>query len=260
MTGADGERDLEGRTAVVTGASGGIGRAVALRLGRAGARVLVHYHSSRAAAETTARSIREEGGEAVTARADLTSARGADRLLEAALDAFEELDVWANIAGADILTGSGASMEPEAKADAVVSVDLLGTIHCSRRAGWHMKETGGGVLVNTSWDQVHAGVQAGGTDAEMYAAAKGGVAAFSRALALSLAPEVRVNVVAPGWIETAYARDEMSEEVYRRVVDGTPMNRFGTPEDVAGAVHFLASDDASFITGQTILVNGGYAI
>lgn len=249
---------MEGRTAVVTGASGGIGRAVALRLARAGARVVVHYNRSEEAAGETAGSIREGGGEALTARADLSSPRGADRLVEAALEAFGEPDVWANVAGADILTGSGARMEPEEKAEAVVSVDLLGTIHCSRRAGRRMKEAGGGVVINTSWDQVHGGARAGGTDAELYAAAKGGIASFSRALALSLAPEVRVNVVAPGWIETRYAREEMPEDAYRRVVEDTPLARFGRPEDVAGAVHFLASDDASFITGQTIVVNGGY--
>lgn len=260
MSGREGEGELDGRAAVVTGASGGIGRAVALRLAREGADVVVHYHRSRTAAEETARSIREEGGRAVPVRADLGSPEGADRLVDAAFDAFEHLDIWANIAGADILTGAGGDLDPAGKADAVVSVDLLGTVHCSRRAGRVMKEAGRGVIVNVAWDQVHTGMQTEGTDAELYAAAKGGVAAFSRALSLNLAPEVRVNVVSPGWIETKFAREEMSEDDYRRVVEGTPLGRFGVPEDVAGAVRFLVSDDAAFITGQTLIVNGGYAI
>lgn len=253
------EGDLQGRTAVVTGASGGIGRAVALRLGRDGARIVAHYHSSESAADDTVGAIREAGGEAVAARADLSSPRGAGELVDATLEAFGEPDIWANIAGADILTGPGARMDPEEKAEAVVSVDLLGTIHCSRRAGRLMKEAGGGVIVNISWDQVHGGAKERGTDAELYAAAKGGIASFSRLLSLSLAPEVRVNVVAPGWIETTYAREEMPEDVRRRVVEQTPLARLGRPEDVAGAVRYLVSDDASFVTGQTIVVNGGYA-
>lgn len=251
---------MGGRTAVVTGASGGIGRAVARRLAEAGARVLVHYHSSGDAAEETARSIREAGGEAVTARADLSSAEGADRLVEAAVAELDRLDAWVNVAGADILTGAGGRMDPEAKAEAVVSLDLLGTMRCSRRAGRVMKEAGGGVLVNISWDQVHRAAKTAGIDGETYAAAKGGVAAFSRSLALGLAPEVRVNVVAPGWIATAYAREEMPEDVRRRIVEETLLGRLGTPEDVAGAVRYLVSDEAAFVTGQTLVVNGGYAM
>ena len=251
---------LEGRTAVVTGGSGGIGRAVSLRLARHGARVVVGYHSSEGAARETVRAIEDAGGEAVAVREDVSTADGAARLLRAVEDTAGPPDVWANVAGADILTGEASRLDAVEKAERVLSVDLRGTIHCSRLAGRAMKEAGGGVIVNMSWDQVHGGLRTSTTDGQMYAAAKGGVAAFSRSLARSLAPEVRVNVVAPGWIETAFAREEMPEEAYREVVEETPLGRFGRPEDVAGAVLWLVSDDASFVTGQTLVVNGGYAM
>lgn len=259
VTAPSAEGRLRGRVAVVTGGSGGIGSAVAARFGEHGARVVVHYHRSGTAAEETVGAIREAGAEALPVRADLSTPDGAEHLLDATLDAYGQVDVWANFAGADILTGSGARLSPVEKAERLLSVDLQGTVYCSRRAGRVMKEAGGGVVINMSWDQVHAGMRTGGVDGQLFAAAKGGVAAFSRALALSLAPEVRVNVVAPGWIETAYAREEMPEEAYREVVEETPLKRFGSPEDVAGAALYLASADAGFVTGETLVVNGGFS-
>jgi 3-oxoacyl-[acyl-carrier protein] reductase len=117
-----------------------------------------------------------------------------------------------------------------------------------------MRRDGGGVIVNFSWDHVDHGM--GNATAAIYAAAKGGVAAMSRSLAREFAPEVRVNVVAPGWIRTKWL-DGAGADVQRRVAEATPLGRPGTPDDVAGAVLFLASAEALFITGQTLAVNGG---
>jgi 3-oxoacyl-[acyl-carrier protein] reductase len=126
-------------------------------------------------------------------------------------------------------------------------------------ASWQAAELmasqdGGGVIINMSWDHVLTGMA--GLEAQLFSAAKGGVLAFSKSLAKTVAPRVRVNVLAPGWIETAYG-NEVDDAIRRQVVSSTPLERWGSPEDVAGAAVFLASPAASFVTGQTMLVGGG---
>ncbi len=141
------------------------------------------------------------------------------------------------------------------KLDLLLRVDLRGTMIASWPAAELMAaQPEGGVIINISWDHVVPGMQ--GTNPQLYAAAKGGVMAFSKALARSVAPRVRVNIVAPGWIETAFGVG-VDREVYRTVAESTPLKRWGTPDDVAGAVVFLASPAASFLTGETINVGGG---
>jgi 3-oxoacyl-[acyl-carrier protein] reductase len=247
-------RRLAGQAAVVTGASRGIGRAIALALAREGACVVVNYARSHGPAEAIAAEIRAAGGEALVARADVSRASDVDGLLASALEAFRRVDLWVNNAGADILTGEARAWPAERQWDEVMAVDLKGTWLCSRAAAAAMRGAGGGAIVNFSWDHVVQGL--GNATAAIYAAAKGGVAAMSRSLAREFAPEVRVNVVAPGWIRTQWL-DGAGPEVQRRVAEATPLGRPGTPDDVAGAVAFLASDEARFITGQTLAVNGG---
>jgi 3-oxoacyl-[acyl-carrier protein] reductase len=141
------------------------------------------------------------------------------------------------------------------KMDLLMSVDLRGTILASWQAAAILaKQPDGGVIINMSWDHVLTGMP--GTNPQLFAAVKGGVLAFSKSLARSVAPRVRVNVLAPGWIETSFASDLKSE---RRdaVADSTPLARWGTPDDVAGAAVFLASPAAAFMTGQVLLVGGG---
>ena len=141
------------------------------------------------------------------------------------------------------------------KLDLLLGVDLRGTVLASWRAAKLLDaEPEGGVIINMSWDHVLTGMA--GRNPEMFAAVKGGVLAFSKSLARSVAPRVRVNVVAPGWIETAFG-ETVDAAAHRRVAESAPMKRWGTPDDVAGAVLYLASPAAAFITGETIVVGGG---
>jgi 3-oxoacyl-[acyl-carrier protein] reductase len=136
-----------------------------------------------------------------------------------------------------------------------MAVDLKGTIACSYAIGEVMRtQEGGGAIVNMSWDHVTAGMA--GENPQLYAAVKGGVLAFSKSLARALAPGVRVNVLCPGWIETAFG-EQVDREFHRSVAEDTPLGRWGRPQDVAGAAVYLASPDAAFLTGQAINVNGG---
>jgi 3-oxoacyl-[acyl-carrier protein] reductase len=186
---------------------------------------------------------------------DLTDESALATLGPSARSALGRLDAWINNAGADILTGPGASMSDVQKMDLLLSVDLRGTI----MASWHAatilaEQPAGGVIINMSWDHVLTGMP--GTNPQLFAAVKGGVLAFSKSLARSAAPRVRVNVLAPGWIETSFAAD-LNGDRRDAVIESTPLARWGTPDDVAGAAVFLASPAAAFMTGQVLLVGGG---
>ena len=163
--------------------------------------------------------------------------------------------MWVNNAGADVLTGDAAGWEWERKLDVLLAVDLKGTIACSYAIGEVMRrQEGGGAIVNMSWDHVTTGMA--GDDPQLFSAVKGGVLAFSKSLARRLAPEVRVNVLCPGWIETSFG-EHADRDFHRSVAESTPLKRWGTPHDVASAALYLASPEAAFVTGQAINVNGG---
>lgn len=246
---------LIAKRAVVTGGSTGIGRAVALALAREGAAVLVNYRRSATAAQSCVDEICAAGGTAVSAQGDVSSEVEVAGLVAAAVAAFGGIDIWVNMAGADILTGEGARLPDRDKLAKLIDIDLRGTILASWAASVELMKHAGSSLINVSWDQALRGM--GGRNPEMFAAVKAGVTGFTRALARSLAPGVRVNEVAPGWIETAFAQTGMTAEYRADVIAATPLARLGYPHDVAKVVVFLASDEASFITGQTLMVNGG---
>ncbi|MEX0679651.1 MAG: SDR family oxidoreductase [Pirellulales bacterium] len=246
---------LAGLTAVVTGSSSGIGRAIALALASAGAHAVVHARASRKQAEEVAALARLEGGQSQVILCDLADPASHAGLVERAWEWRGSVDIWVNNAGADVLTGEAAGWSFERKLEALWQVDVAATIGLSRAVGQHMRKRGSGVIINIGWDQVAGGMA--GDSGQLFTAAKGAVMAFTASLARSLAPLVRVNCVAPGWIKTKWA-EGASLAWHERAVGESLMERWGTPEDVAAAVRFLASPAASFITGQTIPVNGGF--
>jgi 3-oxoacyl-[acyl-carrier protein] reductase len=247
-------RELRGLRAVVTGSSSGIGKAIALELAEAGADVLVHCRRSLQRAEEVAACVRATGGRGHVIPADLAEQKECTRFVEEAWRKWSGIDIWINNAGADTLTGEGAGWSFERKLAQLLAVDVTATILLGRDAGARMKQQGRGVIVNIGWDQADTGME--GDSGQLFAASKGAVMAFSKSLALTLAPEVRVNCLAPGWIRTAWG-EHASQAWQQRVLRETPLARWGAPEDVAKTARWLVSPRAAFITGQVIRVNGG---
>lgn len=259
---------LEGYRAVITGASTGIGRAIALAFARKGADVAITYRTSRRDAIAVSDEVGTLGRKAHVFQLDLANAPSIASFATAAWEALGRVDVWVNNAGADILTGGAADIPEIEKLDRVLTVDLRGTVLASWEAARRMRDQlpiGGengtgddeaqtGVILNVSWDHVLTGMA--GRNPQIFSAAKGGILSFSKSLARSVAPKVRVNILAPGWIETEFGAG-LDDRHYQRVVKSTPLERWGTPEDVARAAVFLASREARFLTGQTLLVGGG---
>src|SRR5213594_954888 len=203
---APGVLSLEGKVALVTGASSGIGRAIALAYAAAGADVVLTYRTNRRGADETADGARAAGHRVESIRADVAKRGDLDALADALRRTFGRVDVWVNNAGADILTGDAARLSSTEKLDRLLAVDLRGTVLASWKAVELMDAQpppSGGVIINMSWDHVlGGGIKS--EYAQVFCAAKGGVYSFSRALAHSVAPRIRVNVLGPGWIETAY--------------------------------------------------------
>jgi 3-oxoacyl-[acyl-carrier protein] reductase len=246
--------ELSGLTAVVTGSSSGIGRATALELAAAGADCLIHTRRNCDGAESVAAGIVALGRRADVLLADLSQVAELDQFAEQAWQSLGKIDIWINNAGADTLTGEAANWTFEQKLEALWRVDVTATIRLSRFIGAKMKDRGQGTILNIGWDQAAQGMA--GDSGELFAAAKGAVMAFTRSLARSLAPEVRVNCLAPGWIKTKWG-DHASAFWQDRAAGECLLSRWGTPEDVARAARFLVSPAAAFINGQVIAINGG---
>jgi 3-oxoacyl-[acyl-carrier protein] reductase len=246
-------QELIGHRVLVTGSSRGIGRAIALELALAGADVLIHGRHA-APAEATANDIRAAGVRTRVLLADLSRPEECRRLVQRAWEEWNGLDIWINNAGADTLTGEAASWTFERKLAELLALDVTATILLARDVGARMKATAGGVLLNMGWDQAETGME--GDSGQLFAASKAAVMAFSKSLSVMLAPQVRVNCLAPGWIRTAWG-EKASTPWQERVLRETPLGRWGTPADVALAARWLVSPTAAFITGQVIRVNGG---
>jgi 3-oxoacyl-[acyl-carrier protein] reductase len=248
--------ELDGLTAVVTGSSSGIGRAIALELAAAGADCLVHARQNRAGADAVAAEIRRTQRRSDVILADLAQFDAQDEFAVQAWQWQGKVNIWINNAGADTLTGNAAKWSFEQKLEALWRVDVTATIRLSRQIGAKMKERGSGVILNMGWDAADRGM--GGDSGELFAAAKGAIMSFTRSLAHSLAPTVRVNCLAPGWIKTQWG-EQASDSWQRRAELESLLARWGTPDEVARAARFLVSPAATFINGQVIPINGGFA-
>lgn len=251
-------QELAGQVAVVTGSSRGVGAAIALELAAAGADVLVHGFTSQAAAEGVVQQVQQLGRKSMFVKADLAETDCYEQFVESAWQWQQGVNIWVNNAGADVLTGQRANDTFQEKLQRLWQVDVQGTIGLSRLAGKRMqaaKAASPAVILNIGWDQALWGMA--GDSGEMFAAIKGAIMAFSRSLAQSLAPQVRVNCLAPGWIKTAWG-EQASDGWQERAAREALLERWGTPQDVAAAARFLVSPSAAFITGQVIPVNGGF--
>lgn len=244
---------LAGRVAIVTGGGRGIGRAIALGLAHEGARVLVAYHNSSEGAGDTVAAIAESGGEAEALHANVTHAADLEALAEVAVR-LGGPHIWVNNAGATANTSETPNLSDEERFELALQVDLKGTWLGCRIAAPRIRAAGGGAIVNMGWD--HALDGAPGLVSQIYAASKAGVLALTRSFAQEWAPDVRVNAVAPGWVENDWSATR-SEAFRQRVTDKIPLRRWGRAEDIAAAVVYLCSPAAAYITGQTLVVDGG---
>lgn len=251
------EAALRGKIAAVTGAASGIGRAIALDLARQGASLVLHTRSNDHGLRETANLAQELDSQidVKLVQEDFTDPSQQDRFCDEAWNWANRLDILVNNAGVDVLTGYAAKLSFEEKLELVYRVDVVSTIRISRNLGARMRSVPGSSIVNIGWDQAAHGME--GDSGEMFAMSKGAIMAFSKSLARSLAPEVRVNCVAPGWIQTAWG-EGTSDYWQSRATRESLVGTWGTPEDVAATIGFLVSPAARFVNGQTIAVNGGF--
>lgn len=242
---------LKGKIALITGGSRGIGKSIAKRLASQGATVVINYTRNEAAAESTKKEIEESGGTAHTSKFDVADFDIVHVEIDKIIEKFGGLHILINNAG--ITQDTLLMRMKEEDWDDVISINLKGIFNCTKAVTRNMFKQREGKIVNLTSVVGEMG-NAGQTN---YAASKAGIIGFTKACAREMAPRgITVNAVSPGFIKTDIT-DELPEDIRKNYISRIPLNRFGTPEDIAGAVAFLVSDDAAYITGEVFRVNGG---
>ena len=246
------ERHLDGKVAIVTGASRGIGRAIAERFAAEGARVVVNAVSRMANAREVVDAINAQGGDAMAVQADVSRSPDVADLTAATLDRFGRIDILVNNAG--VMVTQGVLETSVDDWDRTIDVNLKGPYLCSKAVAPIMIGQGRGTIINMSSNSglYHPSAMR----FTEYVVSKAGLNGLTKAMALALGPQVTVNAICPGWIRTDMV-EVIDPAVQQRILDETALNRWGTPDDIAGAAVFLASADADFITGELLIVAGG---
>ena len=245
---------LENRVALVTGGSRGIGRAVALELAARGAAVVVNYNKSPEAADEVVKKIQQAGGKAAAFQADVSYIKQSEAFVKFSIETFGDLSILVNNAG--ITKDTLIMMMSESDWDSVISTNLKSTFNCSKAAVRHMMRKRYGRIINMA----SVAGQMGNPGQTNYSASKGGQIAFTKSLAREVATRnITVNAIAPGFVDTEIL-NLMSPEVLESALKLVPLARKGKPEEIGYAVAFLASDQAAFITGQVLGVDGGMAM
>jgi len=249
---------VRAKVAVVTGSSSGIGRATAIRLAAEGFAVVLHARKNLAGIQAVAAEILAQSNRhSLCIMADVADARARLDMVRAAFAWYGHVDVWVNNAGADVLTTEVRRWSFEEKLQCLFATDVLGTVGLSRDVAARMildNSLSKPTIMNIGWDQAQLGMS--GDSGQLFCTIKAAVMAFTNSLAMSVAPQVRVNCIAPGWIKTAWG-SESNDYWDQRARGESLLQRWGAAEDVASAIAWLASGSAEFINGQCINVNGG---
>jgi 3-oxoacyl-[acyl-carrier protein] reductase len=241
---------LESQVAIVTGSSRGIGRAVALEFAREGAKVVVNYLESQTQAREVVREIERTGSEAIAVRADVSHSEDVKALVNAALKAFERIDILVN--NAAVYLPYSLESADEANWDRMMAVNVKGALLCSKHVAPHMIRQGGGKIINMA-------AEIGFKGGIGYGLTKAAVITLTKGLAQALAPTIQVNAIAPGPVDTGWIT-ELSENEREKLKEEIPLKRWSQPEDVAKIAVFLASSDADLITGHVLVADGGILI